>query len=218
MLLGEAGLRRLEAAEEVVEFGFALQLAQVLGVGRGDVHRDVARQGVHFFQAGEVVVGGTLDRGVEVLADVDAEDAAVLRRTHVREQDVDAVVVEAHAIDDAPHLGQAEHARAGVARLRARRDRADLEEAETEAGEAVDRLAVLVEPGGEADAVGKAQAHDLDRARRLRLGGGQQLAGIVQAMQGEVVGGLGVEREQEGAGEFVEHREIVASRPDRRAP
>ena len=73
-------------------------------------------------------------------------------------------------------------------------------EAETEAGEAVDRPAVLVKPGGEADAVGKAQAHDLDRARRLRLGGGQQLAGIVPERHAGVRlwAVSGSKREQEG--------------------
>src|SRR5690606_37016872 len=109
----------------------------------------------------------TLDRSVEILADVDAEDAAVLGRTHVGDQRIDAVIVEAHAVDDALHLGQPEHAWARVPWLRAGRDGADLEEAEAEPGESVDRLAVLVEAGGQPDAVGKAQTHDFGGCRGL---------------------------------------------------
>jgi hypothetical protein len=91
-------------------------------------------------------------------------------------------------------------------------DGADLEETEAEPGEPVDRLAVLVEAGGQADAVGKAQAHDVDRACGFGLARRQQLADEVESLEREVVGVFGVERKQQRADEFVEHRRIVAIR------
>nr|GFD60234.1 hypothetical protein [Tanacetum cinerariifolium] len=81
------------------------QLSQVLGVGRGNVDRDVAGIWIHLAQAFQVVVGGAFDRGVGVLADVQAEYALPFlieaRRPHVGDEGVDAAVVEAHAVDDA---------------------------------------------------------------------------------------------------------------------
>ena len=66
--------------EQRIQFVAALQLAQVLGVGRGDVDGDVAGVGIHLAQADQVIVGGFFDRRVGVLADVDAEDAADISR------------------------------------------------------------------------------------------------------------------------------------------
>ena len=166
MLLRQFALAGLERAEQGIEFGLALQRAQVLGVRAGDIDRDVAGVRVGFFQADQVVVGGALDGCVGVLADVDAEDALVAGALDVGEQGVDAVVVETHAVDDALGLGQTEHARFGVARLRARRDGADLDAAEAPEGEPVNGVAVLVEAGGEADAVGEVESHDAYRAVR----------------------------------------------------
>ena len=77
MLLGEDFLFSFEGGEQAVQFGSTLQLAQVLGIGRGDVHGHVTGVGVHLAQAGQVVVNGALDWRVEVLADVDAKYALV---------------------------------------------------------------------------------------------------------------------------------------------
>jgi hypothetical protein len=86
--------------------------------------------------------------------------------------------------------------------------------AEAERGQAVDALAVLVEPGGQADAVGKFAGPSRSPAwRPARLAAaGQQRPRGAQAGEGQVVGGLGVEREEEGAGEFVEHRDSSRGR------
>ena len=69
----------------------------------------------------------------------------------------------------APRLGQAEHARLRIAGLRQRRHRADLDEAEAHRAEGVDAAAVLVEPRGQADAVGKREAGDRHRVVHARL-------------------------------------------------
>ena len=65
------------------------------------------------------------------------------------------------ALDDGAVFGQAEDARARVARLRARRDRAHLDESEAEGRELAERLAVAVEAGGQPDGVAEPDAEDL---------------------------------------------------------
>ena len=84
-------------------------------------------------------------------------------RLDVGDEGVQPVVVEAQAVDQRVGLRQAEHARLGVARLRLRRDGADLDEAEAHGAQAIDAARVLVQPGGQADAVRKRQAGQLDR-------------------------------------------------------
>ena len=103
-------------------------------------------------------------------------------------------------------LRQAEQARLRVARLRPRRDGADLEEAEAQRGQRVDVLAVLVEAGGQADGVGEVEPHHAHRlAGGHGAGDGQvQRQRRAHAGEGQVVGGFGVEREEDGAGEAVE--------------
>ena len=158
-----------QGIEQLLERIAELQAAQARGVRRTDVDRDIAGSGVHLVQADQVVVDRALDRGVEVLADVDTQHTAVARRTNTTQQVVDPQVVEAHAVDDCGGLRQAEQPRLGVARLRARRDGADFDETEAQLGKAVDGRAILVQAGGQADRVGEVQAHDRNRQRRRLL-------------------------------------------------
>lgn len=144
-----------QCLQQLLERIAELQAAQAGRVRRADVDGDVAGVGVDLVQADQVVVDRALHRGIEVLADVDPQHAAILRRTHPRQQVVDAVVVETHAIDDRVGLRQAEQARPGIARLRSRSDGADLDEAETELAEPVDGVAVLVQARGQPHRVGK---------------------------------------------------------------
>ena len=78
-------------------------------------------------------------------------------------QPVDAQIVEAHAVDDSARLRDAEQSRARIAGLRPGRDRAHFDEAEAERGERIDVLAVLVQPGGQTDWIGKFEPHRLHR-------------------------------------------------------
>jgi hypothetical protein len=71
-----------------------------------------------------------------------------------------AAIVEAHAVDDGAIFGQPKKARARVAGLRQRRQRADLHKTEAHAEHRRKHLGVLVEAGGEADRRGKAEAGD----------------------------------------------------------
>ncbi len=105
---------------------------------------------------------------------------------------------------------QAEHARFGIAGLRARRDGADLDEAETERGERVDVGAVLVQSGRQADRIGEGQSHHLARIVRRAFDDQAQRAQAMRGLQRierGVVGGLGIEGEQGGA-QQLEHGSV----------
>ena len=155
-VFGGQGLApRHQRAEQAVQRFVALQRTQVFGVGAGDVHRHVVGVWVHTGQGDEVIVGGVLDRCGGVFADVQAQQHGVAARglsapraLHIGHEGVQALVVEAQAVDQGVGLRQAEHARLGVARLRFGRDRADLHKTKTHGAQAVDTTRVFVQTGG----------------------------------------------------------------------
>ncbi|MNZ28088.1 hypothetical protein D3C78_453110 [compost metagenome] len=198
-----------QGIEQLLERIAELQAAQARGVWRTDVDRDVTGVGVHLVQADQVVIDGTLHRGVEILADVDAQHAVVTRSPHPAEQVINAQVVEAHAVDDGRCLRQAEQPRLGVARLRARGDGADFDEAEAQLGETVDGRAVLVQAGRQAHRVGEVQAHDRNRQSRRLLAQHAveaKTATGADQVQGQVVGGFRGKLEQQLAGQGIHGR------------
>ena len=112
------------------------------------------------------------------------------------------LAVEAEPVDDALRLRQAEQARTRIARLRARRHGADLDEAESQREQRIDHLGVLVEPGCHTDRIGKMQAERLDRETCVRAWRGQK-----RGAQGEdrrAMRRLGIERVKEGPREGLE--------------
>ncbi|MNE04476.1 hypothetical protein D3C80_970100 [compost metagenome] len=198
-----------EVRQQLLERVAELQAAQARGIRRADVDRHVAGVGIDLVQAQQVIVHRALDRGIEVLADIDAQHAAILRCLHAVQQVIDTQVVEAHAVDDRLGLRQAEQARLGVARLRTRRDRADLDKTETQLGKAIDGCAVLVQTCRQPHRVGELQAHD--RHRQGGRGLGQQpveaqAATGADQVQGQVMGGLRGELEQQLAGQGIHGR------------
>ncbi len=212
MLICECCLACLERAKQRIEFARALQLAQVLGIRRGNVDGDVARMRINFIEAGEVVVGRAFDRRIEVLADIDAEDALAAGGAHIGKKVVYAVVVKPHAVDDRAGIGQTEHAWARVAGLGARRDGADFDMAKTEACERIDGLPVLVETGGQADPVRELDAHDLDRLAPCGFVR-KDSAEVVQAPERQIMGGFGVQREKQRAGKCIHSRTLYRTAP-----
>ena len=78
-----------------------------------------------------------------------------------------AGAVEAVAVDDGAVAPQAEEARARIARLRMRRDGADLGEAEAEPQDGIDGLAIFVETRREAERIGKVESEDIYREARI---------------------------------------------------
>ena len=165
-------LPRLELREQIVQRIVLLQLAQILGIGRRNVDRDIAGVVVDLLQADQIIVGCIFDRGRGVLADIDPENAPFfweLSRPNVLQQTINPAVVETHTVDDALRFRNAEQARPGIAILRPWCDRADFEKTEAQAGQAVNVVAVLVQPGGEANRVGECQPHNLNRAGLYRF-------------------------------------------------
>src|SRR3546814_14603954 len=86
-----------------------LQAAQARRVRRTDVDGDVACVVIDLVQAEQVVLLGALDRRIEILADVDTEDALEPGGLYPSQQRIYTMVIETHAIDDRLGLGQAEY-------------------------------------------------------------------------------------------------------------
>src|SRR5690554_4445189 len=144
--------------------------------------------------------------GGEVLADIDADHPVVAARLHPLDQVVDAGVVEPHAVDDGAGLGQPEGPRPGVARLGLRGHGAHLDEAEAQRSQGIQVVGVLVEPRGEAHPVGKAQPHHLHRILHPLAPEPprqSQSSGDIEPPEGDPVGGLRIQAEQQRAGKRV---------------
>ena len=159
-----------------------------------------------------------LRRGVAVFAEVDAEKPGALLCREIIDEALEAGAVEAHAVDNGLLPRQTEHALFWVPWLRARRDGAELQPAETEIEQRAQGLGILVQTGGEAHGIGKIQTHDAHRQRRGARGiqGMQQAAGTGNAVQpaqqreGQVVAGFGIQGKQQGADQRVQRSSSVA--------
>src|SRR3546814_13061990 len=116
---------------------------------------------------------------------------------------IDAFVVETEPIDDRAVCRKTEHARFRIARLWTRRDRADFDKAEAEPRPCVEALAVLVEPGGQTDAIGEAQTKQFDRVvdRRVRKSTRPQLRSAAATLHLKLIRAFGVETDQQRAGQ-----------------
>ena len=199
----------LKAAQQVVERFVALQRAQVLRVGAGDVDGDVVGVWVDAGQADQVVIDRVLDRRDGVLADVQAQDAAVAAKARlldVGQEAVEAFVVEAQAVDQRARLGQAEHARLWVARLGLGRDGAHLDEAKAHGAQAIDHAPVLVQASGHAHAVGEGDASQRHWVLHAAFGPQAGQRCVLQAGQrtdGQVVRGFRVQVEEDRFGNEV---------------
>lgn len=131
-----------------------MQGTQVFRIGGGNIDRDVARVGVGFFQANQIIVGRVFNRRNGIFTDVDAQNAFKAAVFNVADHRIDAVVVETHAVDDALVFGNAEKARLRIARLRLGRYRADFDKAKTQSGKRIDALAVLSKPAAKPTGLG----------------------------------------------------------------
>ena len=160
---------------------------------------------VHAVQANQVVVYRVFNGRGGVFTDVQAQHQAVLaallahgRLLHIGDKGVEAVVVEAQAVDQRVGLGQAKHARLGVARLRLGRDGTDFDKAKSHGSQAVDAAGVFIQASGQADAVGKGKAGQRDRvtdAAGAVSHGERRALGARQRCHGQFVGRFGVESE-----------------------
>ncbi|MNR15766.1 hypothetical protein D3C85_1323220 [compost metagenome] len=177
------------AAQQVVQRFAALQGAKARRIGRGDVDGEIVGQTRQTAQTGDIV--GRLVVGILVGPQIGADRGAFGAVGQTRRERLQPLVVEAHAVDDGPVFGQTEQARLGVAGLRARRDRAAFHGAEAEPRQAVQRLAVLVQTGGQTDRVGHLQSRDTGLQDRV-IGAGRGQGRDLQGADGQPVRRLGV--------------------------
>ena len=125
------------------------------------------------------------------------------------------MVVETHAVDDRTRFGQAEHPWPRVAGLRPGRDGADFEETEAQCGQGVDVVAVFIEACSQPDRIRDLDAHDAAGHRRNAGQAWTQHTGArgdLQRLQRQVMGGFGIQREQQGAEQGI-HAPIVLTSP-----
>jgi hypothetical protein len=155
-------------------------LAQPGRVGRADVDRQIIGDRTHRAHTRDIIGDGGLAEpilptrtpagrhAVLVGADVDADDsvhvAALLQPVERRGL---PAIVEAEAIDHRAIFAEAEQPRLVVARLRARRDRSDLDETEAERQHVRGHFRVLVEAGCEANRRAEVEPGD---SRLQRIG------------------------------------------------
>ena len=202
-----------QGAEQLVQGFVALQRAQVLGVWTGNIDRDVVRVGVNAAQGGQVVLRGVFDRGGRVFTDIQAQQHLAGMGSlpqpgllDVVDKAVQTLVVEAESIDQGLFLGQAEHARLGVAGLPQRCHGAHFHKAKAERSPGVDATGILVQSGGQPHAVGKNQPSQGDGVTDSGLRSQAHQWGVLnlrQPVQGQVMGRLRIHLEQKVAGERV---------------
>ncbi len=145
-----------------------MERPQAWRVGRGDVDGQIVRRRRQQF--GRCRVVGRRVGAVLVLADVDPDEPGSARPAPAfqgRPGRLRPPVVEAEPVDHRAVLGQAEDARARIARLGARRHGADLDEAESQGEQRSRHLSVLVEAGRHADGIGEVAPPDRDGEARV---------------------------------------------------
>ena len=180
------------AGQERLQRGGALQVAQFFGVGGGDVERHGADKAVEALHDLHIVGDPVLAVLVGAKIGPDPRRAAP-PRVQAAGDHVEAVIVEAEAVDRRPVLRQPEEAGAGVAGLGAGGNRADFDEAEAEGEHGVRRLGVLVETCGDADGRGQVEAEKAGGEDRVRVRRLWQEAELQPPDRG-AVGGFGVEK------------------------
>ena len=187
MLLCQQFAALHQRVQQRIQRCIALQGTQILRVRTADVDGDVIGPGVDAIQPGQIVVSRLFDRCAGILADIQTQQALAGDRAgalHVADKGIQAMVVEAHAVDQGLGRRQAEHARFGVARLALGRDGADLDKAETHGFPGGNAFGVLVQAGGQSDTVRKTQAAQCDRIIHKGLGKGAAQRRVLQARQG----------------------------------
>src|SRR5690606_25082895 len=110
----------LQRPQQAGQLILAMQAAQVLRVGRGDVHRDIVGVLVYALQTEDIVVDSTFNRGVGILTDIQAKHAPVLPELaglDVLDESVQSIVIEPQSIDQTIFFRKPVHTRLRVAAL-----------------------------------------------------------------------------------------------------
>jgi len=156
---GQCRTRVEHAAQKRRKRLLALQIAQLLGVGRGDIHRDELDMRTGALQhEGEI---GRAVGAVLVRAKVEPDRDALRPSGQPRCDRLHPFVVEAKAVDHCLIFGQAPEPRPRVALLRARRGGPHFEKAEAKLHQRRERHRVLVEARRKAHRVWQLEPGDL---------------------------------------------------------
>ena len=162
----QRGPRLHHAAEKRAQGGGALEVAQRLRVGRGDVDGDevgmASGHGQHPREIGAAVCA------VLVGAEVQPDRDAARPRGQPRADRVHAVIVEAEPVDDRPVLRKPEQARLRVAGLGPGGGGADLEEAEARPHQGGQRDGVLVVARRQSHRIGQRHPGERDPQPLIR--------------------------------------------------
>ncbi len=160
VLSAQRRLLGLERGQQRGERVVGLQLAQSLGVRRRDVDGHVGRARVDRAQAGDVVVDGARVRRVEILADVEAEDAAATsaRATLARNRSTPSLLKPIRLIS-ASASGSRKRRGLGLPGCARGVTVPHSMKPKPSVGERVDVRGVLVEARGEPDAIGERESH-----------------------------------------------------------
>ena len=104
---------------------------------------------------------GLVVRGILVLADIDSEHTFVATVIHARQQVIQPLIIEAHAVDDGLMFRQPEHSRLGVSGLRQGRDRAHLNKSEAQGAKRIEMIGVFIETCCQPHGVWEFQPHNI---------------------------------------------------------
>jgi len=148
-----------------------------------------------------VVFGGFFEGGDFGFAEVDADDEVGGAVFEAGSEGFCALVVESEAIDEGAFGGEAEEAGFGVAGLGVAGDGAYFDEAESAVGPVVEGDAVFIEAGGEPDGVGEGDSEE-GASEAGGLGGANESE--LDGFESEIVGGFGVEAEEDWLERVVE--------------
>ena len=151
---------------------------------------------IHTTQTNEIVVGGPLDGGAGILANVQAQQSTLtseLRLFHIGYKSFEPLVVKTQSVDQSLGFGQSEHAGFVVAGLRQRRDCAHLNKTKAHGTQTINASCIFIKSCRHAHAIGKSEARQLNGVGNPRLSIGPVQKCILrlgQLIQGEIVGRL----------------------------
>jgi len=200
--------RRHDRAQQLVQRGPVLKRAQSRRVGRRDIDRQIVGQGRHAGHArgivrdpiGRVLVGPDIDADHRVLS-VPAGPPALrdsLSRCRL------AAIVEAHAVDHRPVLGQPEQPGQGITLLRQGCQRSQFGKAEAQPVHLVRDQPLLVITRRQAHRIGKGDARHRLAQHRIGFERGRHRHQAQQSDR-QMVGALGIQREKQGADQAIGH-------------
>ena len=164
---------------------------------------------VDAFQADQVVVDRVFNGSDGIFANVQTQNATTLTELglfDVGQECIQTFVVETQTVDQGIGLGQAEHARFGIAGLCLGGDRADFHKTKAHGAQAIDAAAVLVQTCRHADAVGELDTRDFDRIAHTLGPPDARQRGVLETSQGthgQLVRHLWIEIEQNRTGQGV---------------